>query len=167
MTDDPRERLRTFLRAVMALPAKPTVSFRGLRPEDPFPQQAIVTTLITAATRHIELAADAFRTTRLVAIAGVTGRDISALSSDQDAGEITFLPTTMLVPQRMIHAGGLDVVLLEEFVEVDGEVKPPGWDMSILVPTIENHLATAKDGFPTPPSDLGDLEWGRFVGPIE
>ncbi len=167
MTEDPavRQRLEAFLAALDRLPPAPAVTFRGLRPEDAVPRQSVVTQLLTATSRVLPVATDSWRTHRLTAVLGVTGRDIAALSAQTDSAEIVYRPATLFVAHEALIVEGVEVGILEEIPVVDGALTASGYDIAVARTRIADYVA--REAGVAAFGEVRDGDWSRFVGPIE
>ena len=141
----PQDRFDRFLTAMVKLPAAAGVTFRGLPAPAPTPEGLVVTAGVNATSRDPRVASEGGSHTRLLAVAGRSGRDLSALSAHPDEAEVVLLPGAALLPLgRMdVPEVGVTVYLVEELASTqDG--RPPGAPVGVP-PTREELTRHVRD----------------------
>jgi hypothetical protein len=166
VTSDPspdQERFQRMLRGLEQAPRYRGISFRGRTPDAAFgPHSAtVVTRLLTPTSRDIRVATENFVTSSVYAILGGAGRWVENFSSRPQECEVVFLPATMFRPVDLLHAGGVEIIVVEQlaFDEAD---RPEGtWTPERVHTILPDHVIRSRQAEP-----VAVASTGKFLGDI-
>jgi hypothetical protein len=158
-----RDRLERMLRGLEQAPRYRGISFRG-RPQDAVfgPHSAtLVTQLLTATSRDIQVATENFATSSVYAILGGAGRWVEAFSPRPQEREVVFLPATMFRPVDALYAGGVEIIVVEQLAFDDADRPGDSWTPEHVRTVIPDHVRRSRRTDPievtSPGKFLGDL----------
>lgn len=158
-----RDRLERMLRGLEQAPRYRGVSFRGRIQDATFgPCSAtLVTHLLTATSRDIRVATENFATSSVYAILGGAGRWVEAFSPRPQEREVIFLPATMFRPVETLHAGGVEIVVVEQLAFDDADRPGDSWTPERVRTLVPDHVMRSRQVEPvdvtSPGKFLGDL----------
>ncbi|MGH3367810.1 MAG: hypothetical protein ACRDOY_11460, partial [Nocardioidaceae bacterium] len=156
-------RVAEFLATLEKLPPFRGVTFRGCAADAAFvrPGQSVVTQGVVATSRNLDVATENRTASALYAVLSQTGRDISPFSARRDELEVVLLPGTLLYLAETRRISGLDVRLVVELTQDNGQpVQLPDDMLPRFAETVESQLASY---FAEPASEVSPMR-GKFVG---
>lgn len=157
------DRLARMLRGLEQAPRFRGVSFRGRTEDAAFgPGSAtMVSRLLTATSRDLRVATENFATSRVYAIVGGAGRSIEAFSRYPQECEVVFLPATMFRPAEILHADGIEIIVVEQLAFDEADRPGPAWTPETVRALATDHVTHSRRIDPvevtSPGKFLGDL----------
>lgn len=137
--------LNDLIRGLLTLPHTPGISFRGWVPDPELPAHTLVTKAITATSANPVVATAGWSTGQLAIIIGRTGRDITFLSQEPEAKEVTYPPATMFHAHAPITLDNMLVRIYEEYTPAQSGIKTMDIDIEKVLATAADEVAKKQD----------------------